>query len=63
VCVLRVERRGDAGVLITITTTPDVSVTSPGFARSVATPADALSLVATFLEEYEVTEILGNGTS
>jgi hypothetical protein len=63
VCVLRVESRSEAGILITITTTPDIRFTSPGLTRSVATTADALSLVATFLEECEVSEILGNGAS
>jgi hypothetical protein len=62
VCVLRVERRGEAGILITVTTTPDVSLTSPGQARSVADAADALSLVASFLAEYEHGETADTGT-
>jgi hypothetical protein len=52
VCVLRIEARGDAGVLITMTTTPDVTMTTPGRVRSVATVEEALSLVAGFLREY-----------
>lgn len=63
VCVLRVESRGEAGVLITVTTTPDVSMTSPGQARSVADAAEALSLVASFLAEYEHGETAGTSAS
>jgi hypothetical protein len=63
VCVLRVESRGEAGALITVTTTPDVSIRSPGQTRSVADAAEALSLVASFLADYEHDEIAGSGTS
>jgi hypothetical protein len=63
VCVLRVESRGEAGVLITVTTTPDVSARSPDQTRSVADAAEALSLVANFLADYEHGERAGTGTS
>ena len=63
VCVLRIESRGEAGVLITVTTTPDVNVRSPGKARSVADTAEALSLVASFLADYGHGKIAGTGTS
>jgi hypothetical protein len=62
VCVLRVESCGEAGLLITVTTTPDVSMRSPGKTRSVADAAEALSLVASFLAECEHGEITGTGT-
>jgi hypothetical protein len=61
VCVLRVEC-GEAGFLITVTTTPDVRMRSPGKARSVADAAEALSLVASFLADCEHGEIAGTGT-
>jgi len=57
VCVVRVESHGEAGVLIRVTTTPDVSTRSPGQARSVADATEALSLVASFLADYEYGEI------
>jgi hypothetical protein len=63
VCVLRVERRGETGVLITVTTTPDVDVTSPGRTQSVARCDEALSLVAGFLQEYKYGEISSDGVS
>lgn len=63
VCVLRVESRGETGVLITVITTPDVSMRSPGQIRSVPDAAEALSLVASFLANYEHGEIAGTGTS
>jgi len=53
VCVLRVERRGEVGVLITVTTTSDVRVRSPGRTRLVTRFAEALALVTGFLDEYE----------
>jgi hypothetical protein len=62
VCVLRVESRGEAGLLITVTTTPDVNIRSPGKARSVADAAEALSLVARFLADCGHGEIAGTGT-
>jgi hypothetical protein len=58
VCVLRVEPRGEGGVLITVTIAPDVSLTSQSHSRSVARVDDALSLVASFLHEYEDSEDL-----
>ena len=63
VCVLRVESRGEAGVLITLTTTPDISVITPGHTQSVVRFDDALSLVANFLREYECSENSSNGAS
>jgi hypothetical protein len=54
VCVLRVERQGEDGILITITTTFDVSSTSPCRTQNkVASTEKALSLVAGFLGAYE----------
>jgi len=52
VCVLRIETRGADGVLITVTTTPDVTVTSSGRAKTVANADEALALVARFLRAY-----------
>jgi hypothetical protein len=63
VCVLRVESRGEAGVLITVTTTSDVRMTAPGRTQSVVGFAEALSLVSRFLEEYEHHQFNGNETS
>jgi hypothetical protein len=63
VCVLRVEARGDAGVLITVTTTPDVAVTSPGRTQTVARVDEALSLVASFLHGYDHDDVRDNGVS
>jgi hypothetical protein len=63
VCVLRVERRGAAGILITVTTAPDISLRSPGQSRSVADAAAALCLVAGFLADYEHGDSAGTGTS
>lgn len=52
VCVLRIENRGPDAVLITVTTTRDITVTSRGNSRSVASYDEALSLVARFLREH-----------
>ena len=60
VCVLRVESRGETGVLITVTTTPDVRARAPGRTRSVTGSAEALALVAGFLDEYEHVESPGH---
>jgi len=51
VCVLRVERQSEGRLLITVTTTFDVSLSSPCRAQSVARPDDALAIVADFLRE------------
>jgi hypothetical protein len=51
--VLRVEARGETGVLITIMTTPDVNAIAPGRARAVGSVEEALSLVAGFLRGYQ----------
>jgi hypothetical protein len=53
VCVLRVESRGEDGVLITVTTTSDVRTPTPGRTQSVTGAEEALSLVARFLHEYD----------
>ena len=58
-CVLRVEPAGVGRVLITVTIAPDVNLTSQSHSRSVAGVDDALSLVASFLHEYEYSENLG----
>jgi hypothetical protein len=61
VCVLRVESRGEVGgVLITVTTTPDVQARAPGRTRSVTGFGEALQLVAGFLDEYEQGESPGH---
>jgi len=52
-CVLRVESRGTPGLLITVTTSSDISVTTPGRTTSVAGPEEALALVAEFLREFQ----------
>jgi hypothetical protein len=52
-CVLRVESRGAEGILITVTTSSDISVTAPGRTRAVAGTEEALGLVAEFLREYQ----------
>jgi hypothetical protein len=50
VCVLRVERQDENGILITVTTTFDVSLTSSRRTqKKVASAEKALSLVAGFL--------------
>lgn len=59
VCVLRVESRGEIGVLITVTTTSDVRARAPGRTRSVTGFDEALRLVAGFLEKCEHRDILG----
>jgi hypothetical protein len=54
VCVLRVERQGEDGILITVMTTFDVSLTSPWRTqKKVASAEKALSLVTGFLRAYE----------
>jgi hypothetical protein len=53
VCVLRLEARGETGVLITITTTPDVNTIAPGRARAVGNVEEALSVVAGFLRGFQ----------
>jgi hypothetical protein len=50
VCVLRVEERRPCGVLITVTTTPDVETVPQGEARSVTSYDEAIQLVAFFLQ-------------
>ena len=62
-CVLRVEPRGEAGVLITVITTPDVTATSAGRTHTVANVDQALSLVAGFLRGYEPGNVYNNGAS
>jgi hypothetical protein len=49
VCVLRVEERRPGGVLITVTTTPDVEAGPRGEARSVTSCDEAIRLVKSFL--------------
>ena len=63
VCILRVEMRGAAGVLITITTTPDVTTTSPGHAKAVASVDEALTLVGRFLHVFRDENVYNNDTS
>jgi hypothetical protein len=63
VCVLRVEPQGEAGVLITVITTPDVAATSPGRTQTVANVDEALSLVAGFLAGYKHGNVYNNGAS
>jgi hypothetical protein len=63
VCVLRIETRGADGVLITVTTTPDVTVTSPGRTKTVANVDEALALVARFLHAYKDGNVYNDGKS
>jgi hypothetical protein len=63
VCVLRIESRGEIGVLITVTTTSDVRARTPGRTRSVTGFDEALALVAGFLEEYEQSHSLNHGSN
>jgi hypothetical protein len=63
VCVLRVEPRGEADVLITVITTPDVTATSPGHTQTAADVDEALSLVASFLHGYKHENVYNNGAS
>jgi hypothetical protein len=51
VCVLRVEQHRPGGVLITVTTTPDVENVPRGEARSVASCDEAIRLVESFLRQ------------
>jgi hypothetical protein len=46
-------------MLITVTTTFDISLSSPHHTQSVARSDDALAIVADFLREYEQSENLG----
>ena len=62
-CVLRVEARGAADVLITVTTTPDITATSPGVTKAVASIDEALTLVGGFLRTYVSENVYNNGTS
>jgi hypothetical protein len=55
--------RGAAGVLITITTTPDVTTTSPGHAKAVASVDEALTLVGRFLHVFRDENVYNNDTS
>jgi hypothetical protein len=50
-CVLRVEKRGEGAVLITVTTSTDVNTPLSRRTRAVAEPAEALAAVAEFLRE------------
>jgi hypothetical protein len=52
-CILRVERQGEDRVLITVTSTFDVSLSSPRHPQSVTRSDEALALVADFLRECE----------
>lgn len=53
VCVLRIEERRPCGVLITVTSTPDVETGPRGEARSVTSCDEAIRLVTSFLEQWE----------
>jgi hypothetical protein len=63
VCVLRVEARDSGGVLITVTTTPDVTATSPGRTSAVASVDEALTLVGRFLRGYQDGKVYNKDTS
>jgi hypothetical protein len=63
VCVLRVEARGSAGVLITVTTTPDAASGLPGSTKAVASVEEAPTLVGRFLHAYKDENVYNNGTS
>jgi hypothetical protein len=51
-CVLRVESRGEGGILVTVTTSADISVLSAGRTRAFAGAGEAIAAVADFLKEY-----------
>ena len=53
VCVVRMTRRPEGGLLITVTTTPDVQRWR-GRARSVAVASDAIRLVAAFVTGWSI---------
>jgi hypothetical protein len=63
VCLLRVENHGPSGILITVTTTLDITASPRGEVQSVASPEEALSLVASFLREYAARENSGPSVS
>ena len=52
VCVLRVEQRCPDGVLITVTTSPDIENVPRGEMQSVASCDQAIRLVTSFLRQY-----------
>jgi hypothetical protein len=58
-CVVRLEARGETGVLITITTTPDVNTIAPGRARTVGNVEEALSVLAGFLRGFQFSDPSG----
>lgn len=62
-CVLRVENRGPTGILVTVTTTLDISASPRAQARSVASYEEALALVSSFLREYASRENSGPNVS
>jgi len=60
---VRVESRGPAGILITVTATLDIAASTRDEARSVTSYEEALSLVASFLHEYAARENSGPDVS
>jgi hypothetical protein len=51
VCVLRVQERCPDGILITVTTSPDIENVPRGEVRSVASCDQAIRLVTSFLRQ------------
>jgi hypothetical protein len=49
VCIVRIEPRGGAAAMITVTVAPDVESGGPGTSGSYAHADDALAVVAEFL--------------
>jgi hypothetical protein len=52
-CVVRVEARGARGVLITMTTSPDIINSAPETTRSLIDPEATLSIISDFLRDCQ----------
>jgi hypothetical protein len=62
VCIVRMTRRPEGGLLITITTSPDVRRTPGTRVENVVAAADAMSLVSAFITGWTIdAEVVTNG--
>jgi hypothetical protein len=62
VCIVRMTRRPEGGLLITITTSPDVRRTPGTRVENVVALADAMSLVSAFITGWTIdAEVVTNG--
>jgi hypothetical protein len=62
VCIVRMTRRPEGGLLITITTSPDVRHTPGTRVENVVAVADAMSLVSAFITGWTIdAEVVTNG--